>query len=106
MGVTEKVWGPLAPPLIGVGGRGWVHFVDLAEGYAHKKFRENLTTGSLEYSTVIHANVGRHDMKTRKTESRNKLLHTQRDRSRCVKAGNVISRLRNLLPVGRLALPV
>ena len=46
LGVTKKVWGPLAPPLIGVEGRGWGQFVDLDEGYAHIKFRENRTSQS------------------------------------------------------------
>ena len=46
-----KFWGPLAPPPMGVGGRGSCRLVDLVRVYVHKIFWENRNSGFREKST-------------------------------------------------------
>jgi len=86
-----KIWGSLAPPPMGVGGRRSCRSVDLVEGYAQKNFCRNLTRGFREKWT-FHFSPWAPLWATKERNGHRyilffKVLNTRRDRTR----GNVVA---------------
>ena len=74
-GVTPQLWGPLAPPLIGLGGRGLCQMAYLDEVNKRGNFRENRISQSRDICTWCFYAGPLYRPKSKGTDSWNKVLH-------------------------------